>query len=61
MFSETPGCCKTSKCTITVDRDAKPVNLLVRRVLFGLRDGVKTAIDKMAVDGVIEEADDSSS
>ncbi len=61
VFSETPGCCKTSKCTITVDRDAKPVNLPVRRVPFGLRDGVKTAIDKMAVDGVIEEADDSSS
>ncbi len=59
-FSDTPGCCSTNQCHITLNSDAQPVNLPVRRIPFTMRDGVKAALDKMVDDGVIVKVDSTS-
>ncbi len=59
-FSDTPGCCSTNQCHITLNSDTQPVNLPVRRIFFTMRDGVKAALDKMVGDGVIVKVDNTS-
>lgn len=58
-FSDSPGCCEKSECTIAITEGSTPVNLPVRRIPFQLREGVEQAIQKMVADDIIEPSVDS--
>ncbi len=59
VFSDSPGLFTGYGVKLSVKEGVEPINQPVRRVPFALRDGVRTAIDKLVVDGVIERADGS--
>ncbi len=55
-FSETPGLCSAGTCVIELADGAAVVNLPPRQIPAGIRDAVRSELDKLLKDGIIVQS-----